>query len=144
MRYLNLIGFLAILVANSTSYLFPQALRGQVLMPDGSPAQREIRLVLDDAEGKRINEILYTDSNGRFTFLTIPDGFYRITITSDGPEFSDTVYTRQVDSNRYIVITLNPPKREKIGTSLTTSLGSIPKSSLLLGTLLQKMIMRRP
>ncbi len=89
------------------------ALRGQVLMPNGGTPSRELRVVLYSADGLRQQDIGYTDSNGRFVMLAVPDGDYRIRVDSEGDEFQSTDLNVQVNaSSRYIVITLRPPVSE--------------------------------
>ncbi len=105
-----------------------QPLRGMVLMPNGETPNRRLRLTLDDTEGRRINEHLYTDSNGRFVFLNVPDGNYRITVQADGEDFSTTMQSVYV-GNRQILVHLKPPPEDALPSGKTVDARIPPKAA---------------
>src|SRR5262245_35810196 len=81
--------------------------RGQIFLPNGAPAQRQIRFTLTTDDGMR-TEIYFTDSNGR---LAIPrmTGPYKITVETDGAAYgTTTVSFNPVHAGNYITIHLVP------------------------------------
>jgi predicted Zn-dependent protease len=82
-------------------------IRGQMFMPDGSPAQKPTRFTLLTDNGTR-TEIFYTDSNGRIALprINFP---YTILVESDGETFdTTTVSFNPVHAGNYIVVNLRP------------------------------------
>jgi Flp pilus assembly protein TadD len=82
-------------------------IRGQMFMPDGSPAQKSTRFTLLTDNGTR-TEIFYTDSNGRIALprINFP---YTILVESDGETFdTTTVSFNPVHAGNYIVVNLRP------------------------------------
>ena len=66
-----------------------RGIRGQVFLPNGSPAQQHIRFTLTTDNGMR-TEIFFTDSNGRIMMPSV-SGRYTITIETDGSIYNTTV-----------------------------------------------------
>jgi Flp pilus assembly protein TadD len=88
-----------------------RGIRGQVFLPNGSPAQQHIRFTLTTDNGMR-TEIFFTDSNGRIMMPSV-SGRYTITIETDGSIYNTTV--AQFDplySGSYITVHLKPFKPE--------------------------------
>lgn len=81
--------------------------RGQVYMPNGSPAQRQIRFLLTTDNGIRY-EYFFTDSNGRIAMPRVASR-YTITVESDNETYDTTSvsYDPTIAAN-YIVINLRP------------------------------------
>jgi Flp pilus assembly protein TadD len=80
-------------------------IRGQIFMPDGSPAQKPTRFTLLTDNGTR-TEIFYTDSNGRIALprINFP---YTILVETDGESFDTTMVSfNPVHAGNYIVINL--------------------------------------
>lgn len=65
--------------------------RGQIFLPNGETPRMGIRFFLQSADG-RVNEYMFTDSNGRFNLDLSPSTSYSITVESDGSTFATTVY----------------------------------------------------
>src|SRR5262245_38167848 len=81
--------------------------RGQIFLPNGSPAQRQVRFILTTDDGMRM-EIYFTDSNGR---ISIPrmTGPYKITVETDGAAYGTTTASfNPVHAGTYITVHLNP------------------------------------
>jgi Flp pilus assembly protein TadD len=90
--------------------------RGQIFLPNGAPAQRQIRFTLTTDNGTR-TDLFYTDSNGRIAIsrMTIP---YSITVESDGESYDKTVASFDpASAGNYIMINLR---------SLKPAMGSSP------------------
>lgn len=82
-------------------------IRGQIFMPDGSPAQKPTRFTLLTDNGMR-TEIFYTDSNGRIALPRI-NSPYTILVETDGESFDTTsVSFNPVHAGNYIVVNLKP------------------------------------
>src|SRR6266436_3207227 len=61
--------------------------RGQILFPDGNTPNEVIRFYLTSDDG-RVNEIRYTDSNGRFVLERLSNRIgYAISVDSDGASY---------------------------------------------------------
>jgi Flp pilus assembly protein TadD len=81
--------------------------RGQIFLPNGAPAQRQIRFTVTSDDGMR-TEIYFTDSNGR---IAIPrmTGPYKLTVETDGAAYgTTTVSFNPVHAGNYITIHLIP------------------------------------
>ncbi|HEV8383980.1 MAG TPA: tetratricopeptide repeat protein, partial [Candidatus Acidoferrales bacterium] len=98
--------------------------RGQILLPNGSPPADIIRFFLSSDDG-RVNEYRFTDSNGRFILERLGGGTgYTITIETDGSTWDTTTYSfvpQYIASPR---ITLQPYTRRAPAPEKTVSASS--------------------
>jgi Flp pilus assembly protein TadD len=82
-------------------------IRGQIFMPDGSPAQHPLRFTLLTDNGTR-TEIYFTDSNGRIALPRI-NYPYTILVETDGESYDTTMVSfNPVHAGNYIVVSLRP------------------------------------
>jgi tetratricopeptide (TPR) repeat protein len=85
--------------------------RGQVFLPNGSPAEMIVRIQLTGEDGQRPPEYIFTDSKGTFGIRDlVQGGRYMFAVESDGKNWgasSETVYVVQ-GSTPFITIHLRP------------------------------------
>jgi tetratricopeptide (TPR) repeat protein len=96
----------------------PVNVRGQILLPGGETPNEPIRFALYSGDG-RVNEIRYTDSNGRFILERLNANIdYTIDVTGDNALFGSTTYSFNPGYNGAVRVTLNAPARKvmKLGT----------------------------
>jgi Flp pilus assembly protein TadD len=85
----------------------------QILMPDGSPPNREMRLTLSRDDGR--TEIVFTDSKGKYSMARdlVKEGGYTVVVESDR-QFFDTTTTAfriyRVNDISYTTVILRPLK----------------------------------
>ncbi|MCI0536890.1 MAG: tetratricopeptide repeat protein [Verrucomicrobiales bacterium] len=85
--------------------------RGQVLMPGGSPPSEPMRFYLQSDDG-RVNDYRFTDSNGRFILERLdPAGAFSIRIDGDGTRYETTMLTFRPQFQQVIRVILNPIER---------------------------------
>ena len=101
---------LVIAVSCVSAAAFAQAgIRGQILLPNGSPVQHPIRITLTTDNGTR-TDFYFTDSNGRLALpqLTTP---FTITVETDKESYETTTASFiPPHSGNYIIISLKPLK----------------------------------
>ena len=89
----------------------PVNVRGQILLPGGQPPSESIRFQLYSGDG-RVNEIRFTDSNGRFILERLSPNFdYTIEVIGDNVLYSNTSYNFNPGYNSSVRVTLNAPKK---------------------------------
>jgi len=110
MKRTYLIFFLALLVAGSVAA--QGSVRGQILLPGGEIPQESIRFTLSSGDG-RVNEIRFTDSNGRF-IIERPSQLidYTIEVAGDNLQYGTTSYSFNPGYSSVVRITLNAPARK--------------------------------
>jgi tetratricopeptide (TPR) repeat protein len=99
---------------------------GQVFMPSGDPPNEPIRFLFTSDDGM-INDLRYTDSQGRFQINSLSGRrSYTIRITGDGVSFGDTVFQFPPLSGRVtrFTIDLNPPPVKKTAPGYILSAAS--------------------
>ena len=85
-----------------------RGIRGQLFLPNGSPAERTTRFTLSYENGLR-QEQYFTDSHGRLAIQQDINTPYTITVESDGENYDTTRTTfYPPSSGNYIVINLRP------------------------------------
>ncbi len=85
-----------------------RGIRGQVFLPNGSPAERITRFTLSYENGLR-QEYYFTDSHGRLAIQQDIATPYTITVESDGETYDTTRVTfYPPSSGNYIVVNLRP------------------------------------
>lgn len=101
--------------------------RGQMLLPDGNLPSNVIRFYLTSDDG-RVNEIRYTDSNGRFILERLSNrNGYSISVMSDGTSYGASRYSFIPAYESVVRLTLNPlPSKAPIPAS-TVSVASAYK-----------------
>jgi Tfp pilus assembly protein PilF len=86
-------------------------IRGQVMMPNGDPAQIVILVKLSGEDGQRPPESFYTDSKGRFGVRDLRQGMrYTFVVESDGKNWAtstENVYITQ-ETHSFVMIHLRP------------------------------------
>lgn len=96
-----------ILTSVVTAQIGTRGVRGQIFLPNGSPAQRQIRFMLTTDNGMR-TEYFYTDSNGRIQMPAV-NGPYTITVDTDGETYATTSVSFQAfNAGTYITVHLKP------------------------------------
>jgi Flp pilus assembly protein TadD len=86
--------------------------RGQMIMPNGSPAAKIIRFTLH-SDDIITQEIRFTDSSGRFILERLRGNVnYTIRVPGDGVEYDDTEYNFIPSYMPTPRITLNPVRRK--------------------------------
>ncbi len=89
-----------------------QTVRGQILLPGGEVPQESIRFTLTSTDG-RVNEIRFTDSNGRFILERLNGGVdYTIEVQGDNLLYGNTTYSFNPAYSGTTRVTLNPPSRK--------------------------------
>jgi len=92
----------------------PVTVRGQILLPGGSVPQESIRFQLTSGDG-RINEIRFTDSNGRFVLERLSPNFdYTIEVLGDNVNYGNTTYSFNPGYSAPVRVTLNMPMRKAV------------------------------
>jgi Tfp pilus assembly protein PilF len=100
-------------LASSPNVLAQQTVRGQILMPDGSTANKQIQFDVNSEDGS-FNDTRYSDSNGRFILERLSTIIaYRLTFRGDGINYGDTVYVLRpgMDSSPRITLNSAPVKK---------------------------------
>jgi tetratricopeptide (TPR) repeat protein len=95
--------------------------RGQILMPNGEMPTESIRFTLTRGDGS-LNEIRFTDSNGRFVLErlnTLID--YSIEVPGDDVRYGSTTYRFNPGYNNVVRVTLNPPPKRVIKSGTITA-----------------------
>lgn len=107
-------------------------IRGQFFLPSGDMPSEPIRFSVTSGDG-RINDIKFSDSNGRFSIERIPSGRVDVTIfvASDESTYGDTRYNfipypTSVGGSE-VRITLNRLPRKAVAAAGTLSVGSAYK-----------------
>jgi tetratricopeptide (TPR) repeat protein len=102
-------------------------IRGQIYMPNGAPAQRQIRFLLTTDNGIR-HEYYFTDSNGRLAMPRVASR-YTITVESDNETYDTTLasFDPTIVSN-FIVINLRPFTPKASTPPGTISVDDVDKS----------------
>jgi tetratricopeptide (TPR) repeat protein len=109
MKSFRLLVFCLIVTVSTPAQI---GLRGQIFLPNGSPAQKRIRFTLTTDNGIR-TELFYTDSNGRIAMPAV-SGPYTITVDSDGETYDTTRASfNSIHAGNYITINLRPLKDAK-------------------------------
>src|SRR5215467_14901715 len=91
------IAVIALCLFGSIVLMAPRAaaqtdVRGQIMLPDGNLPTTAIRFYLTSSNGS-VNEIRYTDSNGRFILERLNSQVgYTISLDSDGVSYGATRY----------------------------------------------------
>ena len=99
--------------------------RGQILLPDGNLPSAAMRFYLTSDDG-RVNEIRYTDSNGRFTLERLSNRIgYAISVDSDEASYGNSHYSFMPASESVVRFTLNPlPSRRTVpGSTVSAASG---------------------
>ena len=105
--------FLLIVLAIEASAI-QRGIRGQVFLPNGSPAERTVRFTLSYENGLR-QEQYFTDSHGRIAIQQDINTPYTITIEGDGDSYDTTRTTfYPPSSGNYIVINLRAPAAQRV------------------------------
>lgn len=90
----------------------PVNVRGQILLPGGETPNEPIRFSLSSGDG-RVQEIRFTDSNGRFILERLsPNIDYTIDVTGDNINYGSTNYNFNPGYNGVVRVTLNPPEKK--------------------------------
>ncbi|GEM_PF-6690775 len=101
-----------------------QTVRGQFLLPNGSPPTEPIRFTLTSTDG-RLNDIQFSDSHGRFILPRLGTTIdHIITVDSDGVRYGHTTFQFNAGYNPPTRITLNPLRRGRGGPAATVSVFS--------------------
>jgi tetratricopeptide (TPR) repeat protein len=106
-----------------TSRAVAQAdVRGQIILPDGNLPSSPIRFYLTSGDG-RVNEIRYTDSNGRFILERLGTRIgYTISVDSDGAKYGDSRYNFMPAYEQVVRLTLNPlPAKSSVSRSTVSA-----------------------
>ena len=124
-RKLQILGgslFLAFLFAGTA--LGQVNVRGQILLPDGDLPRENVRFFLTSDDG-RINEIRFTDSNGRFILERLSGMVsYTIVVESDGTIYDKTTYSFMPSYEVAPRITLRPLAHAVVTSKPTVSAAS--------------------
>jgi predicted Zn-dependent protease len=102
--------------------------RGQILLPDGNLPNAAMRFYLASDDG-RVNEIRYTDSNGRFVLERLSNRIgFTISVDSDGVSYGASRYSFMPAYEQVVRFTLNPlPARPTVpGYTVSASSGYKP------------------
>src|SRR5215471_453735 len=98
--------------------------RGQILFPDGNLPTAVMRFYLTSDDG-RVNEIRYTDSNGRFTLERLSNRIgYSISVDGDGANYSASRYSFMPAYEQVVRFTLNPVAAKPAVTNSPVSASS--------------------
>jgi len=113
----------------SFAFVVPRAaaqvdVRGQILLPDGNLPSAVMRFYLTSDDG-RVNDIRYTDSNGRFVLERLSNRIgYTISVDSDGASYGDSRYSFMPAYEQVVRFTLNPLRSRPTASSSTVSAAS--------------------
>jgi tetratricopeptide (TPR) repeat protein len=116
-------------VIGSLSFVTPRALaqvdvRGQIILPNGDFPSATIRFYLTSDDG-RVNEIRYSDSNGRFVLERLNNRIsYTISVDSDGARYGDSRYSFTPAYEQVVRLTLRPLPVKVITSAPTISAAS--------------------
>jgi tetratricopeptide (TPR) repeat protein len=92
----------------------PVNVRGQILMPHGEMPNEPIRFSLTSGDG-RINDIRFTDSNGRFILERLSGLIdYVIEVIGDDVRYGNTRRSFNPAYESSVRVTLNPPAKKVI------------------------------
>src|SRR5258707_7386786 len=96
--------------------------RGQILLPDGNLPSAVMRFYLTSDDG-RVNEIRFTDSNGRFVLERLSNRIgYVISVDSDEASFGASRYSFIPAYEQVVRFTLNPlPRRPTVSRSTVSA-----------------------
>jgi tetratricopeptide (TPR) repeat protein len=98
--------------------------RGQILLPDGNLPTMVMRFYFTSDDG-RVNEIRYTDSNGRFILERLSNRIsYTISVDSDGAGYGDSRYSFMPAYEQVVRFTLKPLLRNGTVPASTVSAAS--------------------
>ena len=99
--------------------------RGQILLPDGNLPSAVMRFYLTSDDG-RVNDIRYTDSNGRFILERLSNRIgYSISVDSDGATYGNSRYSFMPAYEQVVRFTLSPlPSSRRTVSSATVSAAS--------------------
>lgn len=115
---------LAFLLMLASSAAAQVNIRGQLLLPNGGLPSEPVRFRLT-SEDARIDELRYTDSNGRFILERISDRvYYTVFVEGDGSLFGDTTYSFLPTVNGVVRVTLNPARRKPAASGFSISAAS--------------------
>lgn len=90
-----------------------QTVRGQFLFSHGDLPNEPVGFYLSSTDG-RVNELRYSDSNGRFILERLSGQMaYTIEVTGDGRLYGNTSYEFYPSRTGVIRVTLNPPAPKK-------------------------------
>jgi tetratricopeptide (TPR) repeat protein len=110
-------------------FLIPRAaaqvdVRGQILLPDGNLPSAVMRFYLTSDDG-RVNEIRYTDSNGRFVLERLSNRIgFTVSVDSDGVSYGASRYSFMPAYEQVVRFTLNPLPPKPTVSSATVSAAS--------------------
>jgi tetratricopeptide (TPR) repeat protein len=102
--------------------------RGQIFLPDGNLPSAVVRFYLTSDDG-RVNEIRYTDSNGRFILERLSNRIgFTISVDSDGTSYGASRYSFLPAYEQVVRFTLNPlPSRPTVpGSTVSVASGYKP------------------
>ena len=138
--------FAVIILCALGSFVFlPRAaaqvdVRGQILLPDGNLPSVVMRFYLTSDDG-RINEIRYTDSNGRFVLERLSNRIgYAVSVDSDGVSYGDSRYSFMPAYEQVVRFTLNPLPSKPTVPGSTVSAGSGYKPDAMVFALYERAI----
>jgi tetratricopeptide (TPR) repeat protein len=98
--------------------------RGQMILPNGDFPSATIRFYLTSDDG-RVNEIRYTDSNGRFILERLSNRIsFTISVDSDGARYGDSRYSFTPAYEQVVRMTLRPLSVKVITSTPTVSAAS--------------------
>jgi len=123
------VAFITMCLLGSVILASPRAfaqvdVRGQILLPDGNLPTTPVRFYMTSDDG-RVNEIRYTDSNGRFVLERLSNrNGYTLTVDSDGTSFGNSTYTFMPGYEQVVRFTLRPLERKAISGRPTVSAAS--------------------
>lgn len=131
MEKISIAKFAIIILCTLGSFAFvtPRAaaqvdVRGQIFLPDGNLPSASMRFYLTSDDG-RVNEIRYTDSNGRFILERLSNRIgYAIAVDSDGASYGASRYSFMPAYEQVVRFTLNPLPSRTITSNATVSVAS--------------------
>src|SRR5262245_24241989 len=131
MQMIRIAKFAAIILCTLGAVVFfvPSAaaqvdVRGQILLPDGNLPSAVMRFYLTSDDG-RVNEIRYTDSNGRFVLERLSNRIgFTVSVDSDGVSYADSRYSFMPAYEQVVRFTLNPLRAKRMVSSATVSAAS--------------------
>ncbi len=108
---LGLLGLASLVMLGAPPAAAQADVRGQILFPDGDLPSEPIRYSLTRDDGQ-VNELGFTDSNGRFVLPRLSDKIsYTLSVNGDGSTYGNTTYSFVPTHLMHIRVTLNPPPR---------------------------------
>jgi tetratricopeptide (TPR) repeat protein len=125
---MRVVKFALIILCTLGSFAFvPRAaaqvdVRGQILLPDGNLPSSVMRFYLTSDDG-RVNEIRFTDSNGRFVLERLSNRIgYAIAVDSDGASYGASRYSFMPAYEQVVRFTLSPlPSRHLVSRSTVSA-----------------------